>query len=307
VKYALRLQVGFIIGSFVIQCLMVKFFDANKDYLSYLLPEEEKVETLLGMNVKSWGISKRFFLAVTLCPNYAHVHATSIFAGTALRHWTPELQDRFFRTWEFVPVIGHFVGTSSMPHILLFLLGYSCVMHAAAMVLCYAIIGRSDKDDRTRLTVQYADAANLLFAGAVLLQPEKRSLARMLVGVFVKGAFIWAKTACLAMEYDSFSRAQVVQATVSIMLAWYAMAPLISFGVVAFDELNKGCFCTLDKILVTVMLVVLITTVVKEGGHFLGVFLCPSHDFSLLHCGCTEVHAHARDVSFSNSTELLFA
>jgi len=310
-KLASLLQVIFCAFSCFAQLKMVHLFDYNWMYFGTARPgltvkKKDEVQTLLGVNLPKRGIhiSKRKFLAFTLIPNYAHVHATCVFAGVAARRWGPVLQNRFLHTWEYAPLVGETIGSWSMPHILMGLLVYSMLMHGVALRASYV----NFKGRMVKAVPLMADAANLLHIGAVAEYDEgagmgNNKLTRWTMAILVKGVFLWAKTSLLAVEFDDMSEIEIAQATVSVLLAWNTLLPLTSlfFFWWHFEKARTDCIALYSgeklnnlfprkmRFGLPFLLLCTLCLFLKEGAHFVGVFACTSHDFSLVH-GCTQLH-----------------
>lgn len=252
-------------------------------------------ETILGVNVERFGVSKRAFSIISNAPNTIHVLSTAVAAGASWQGWDAQKQAIFAARWRFIPGIGDVMGEIGLPGMLVLALVGSCVVHLGSTVM-----GRRRRD-----LVETLDAANM-FAISNLIREQSEFVeflwTRWCILAFVKLPMAWLSTSTFSMEYDdldNFGRASMM---VSIGLSWYAIAPQISSMRNAFremvfldsglknaPELGPSAYGFISIVLFAiVLLAIVIVGLFVLAVHFIGVFVCDSHDLSILR-GCTPI------------------
>lgn len=100
---------------------------------------------------------------------------------------------------------------------------------------------------------------------------------------------LWMKVSLLAILYSRQSVAKRFSMVWAIGMGFLAMQPQVDFTLSMSRASDKGevmlvwifCGCGLCQLLMIFLCLL----------HFLGVFTCPSHDWSITHGGCTQFYA----------------
>lgn len=287
-KAATAVQAGFLVGSSWFQ-YRVYMDHMNED--SLIKPVDSlqgKVQTIMGVPVKFLKMERWAFEFVTQMPNYIHVQQSAVVAGSALTTWSNSMQVEFARRWNLVPVVGGWIAPLGIPGVLSGLLIVSCVSHGCAAALFWS----------ARRPDEQADAANLLFLGKALPVETRakevcgQGLSRMGMSFFTKAPFIWSKTTYLAVCISCMNNAQIRTGMVGIALAWYAVAPTLSSAAksmlyaFSYDSSRDAIPMRVGHKCILFMFIIGWVMILTIALHFGGIWLCESHDLSVVH-GCS--------------------
>jgi len=106
----------------------------------------------------------------------------------------------------------------------------------------------------------------------------------------IKVPMLWTKTSLFAVTFDNLTDSEKASMSFAIFLGWYALAPLFEavpgiWRVYKMDlrqfkngNFERGPWLFLIPLPFVFLMIVFL--------HFCGIFLCDSHDLSVLH-GCT--------------------
>jgi hypothetical protein len=235
-------------------------FDDNVHKNVYFAQQGQVAQTIMGFQVRNlhiWLVS-----SVPCCIN---IMSTAFSFGTGERRWGADVQATWQRRWAAFgngpAVIGDIYG----PHVLQLSLVILFLMRAACL--------HAD-DGHTR-----ADAANLLLIEKVLLRGGELGESRHRhMFLTLKIVMLWMKVSMLAMLYDRLSNSEFLSMILAILLCFKALVPLTARALAVFRARDPCCMAVCCPIQLLIFIVAL---------HFVGVYWCSSHDWALLHGGCT--------------------
>mmetsp|Transcript_72249 Transcript_72249/g.143296 ORF Transcript_72249/g.143296 Transcript_72249/m.143296 type:complete len:369 (+) Transcript_72249:197-1303(+) len=227
--------------------------------------------------LKSWHIQ---FLAAV--PNYAHVPSTAVAIGGSWQAW-PQHAAEFAKRWSYVPVVGGLVGSMGAPMVLTVTLGVSAVAHGLTALLAFKAA------DGPCLA---ADAANLLFLSKVFWMTlpsthSSHSPSRIILGLMTKIPKVWMQTSLFVIFFDSLEFGEKMSMTISTLLGWYALGPLLvsSLWICRLFFADFECADIVFEFVICSPSMCPVFLAFVLFLHFIGIFACLPHDFSTLH-GC---------------------
>lgn len=226
---------------------------------------------LAGCNLNAWLIGK--------APNFISIISTAVAVGIMHKEWDESVQRTWRLRWtEFDDHLARFaplhditgnVGDFVMPHVLTAVLLLAFVLHMSFMMLCLV-----EWDVKG-----VAECANLLLVDKMLTREKCGTLRPWFVGI--KTVMLWAKVSLFGILYDKLQFGGEASVVLAIVLGFYGSAPLPKTLVQSL--IAKECWQSVLLVGANAILVIIVL-------HFFGAFVCPSHDFSILHAGCTEMY-----------------
>lgn len=278
--WAWALQACFVVFSGYVQWYISEDYRRPGSLVPSLTESGLDGEVMTGCNPvrKYLRAPKHKFDFVAQLPNYIHDQQTATVAGVGFATWTTAMQREWERRWQGVPG-GDFIGESGIPQMLIWLVVFSCVVHTEFAWLSYS----------DHVMDEQADAANLLFLGSRFAKTERQelgfSITRIGTMLCIKVPLLYFKTSMAMMLWPCLKPVGRLQHISAIMLGWYSCKPAIWCGIrLCRGSLNvdRKWRCRLMIALPGIYIFLTIMAV-----HTLGIFLCDSHDLSLLHGGCT--------------------
>lgn len=269
----------------------------------------------MGIPVGFLRLRRWQFELIALAPNYLHVIST-VQAIAAVEHeWGPHAEP-FRRHWETVPVIGKYIGEAGLPRILEISVGLNLASHLAFVIISFRNCERGARSIAEGSSVHVAfdcenweafrclaEGSNLLFLEHAVNKDGGVHVVRTLVAPVVKMPMIWMKITLLGLLYGlGLDFMGMLSLLVAILLAFYGLMPVLPSWVkmmhsifsprsLARISIPESCRqkdysmlainCCMGSVLVTFGVLFLIVIM-----HFVGIFICESHDLSVLH-GCT--------------------
>lgn len=235
----------------------------------YYTQREQLVETIMGVPVRNLGICNLHVWLVTLAPSCVNILSTSFAAGVAEHEWDANMQATWKLRWEAFGTGPGEIADFSGPKLLQLALLFLFLLRASCL---YA------DDGHTR-----ADSANLLLIEKLLLRGGEAGERRYrYMFLAIKVVMLWLKVSMLAMLYNRLSNSELVSLTVGVLLTFQTIVPLVQRAFVAVRVRDRCCMAACLPLQLVILLIAL---------HFFGVFWCPSHDWSLVHGGCTRFFA----------------
>jgi len=245
----------------------------------------KQVELCCGVVVHLPGIKTWVWDLVALGPNAAHILSTVLAAAHASKVWVEQdLQLLFERRWHDVPLIGQWIGQQGLPQLLEIVIGLKIMFHLEEFY---------DHVFQSRPLASSCEAANFLVleqflhrSGAARIESdiEGRGHSRAVVCLVTTPALLWLKVSLLAMTYESLNSSGFFSVVLAIGMSYYAVVPMLPYIAarsVPYLGLASPIAFKLSAIPVFWLPMFITAT------HLVGVFHCPSHDFSVMHMSCT--------------------
>jgi len=259
----------------------------------------------------------RFF---SLVPNYVNVVQSATFAGLIQANWdnkhdaSMSSQKVFQDRWVSTPYIGHFIGTTPVPLILVSMLCLSFIGHLLLGLWNVSLLRKKAGNDMLRHLMGIYDNANLLFTGFILNEVDKTTrglklpklrFSWMTLVCFLKTPLCWLKVSVLSTQMISggikYWTTDFYEAWMAIGFSYYSLANCLdgviegSRALVEAKMKNQDIHGkrTASSNLAGLAGVIAwvgfpIITLIVIPSHIVGIIACSSHDFSLLKMECTE-------------------
>lgn len=271
-------QALFLAGSIIVQVkVLLSFPQQLHDKMG------GDLKSIMGVPVSRFHIKVLWYNVALLTPMFLHTVSSAVAIGEGQAVWESNLamQASFLERWSDVPLLGGLVGHAGLPGTLTVILGLSFVFHGCALVGNQLGLVPEDAEvanscEASNLLLMYKLFANRYAFGGVGEIP----VIRLAIFPLIKMPMVWGKISLLSLTYDSLSFSGKASMVIAIFLGWYSFLPI-------FEAMRM--MMKLDRALGSIPLVIVSLGFVIMISHFVGIFLCSeSHDFSLMHLGCTE-------------------
>merc|ERR1712232_786002 len=278
----------YVVGSLIFQYAV---FHASCSDSSLLKPrgdppyQKQVCKSVLGVPVQCLRIKQWTIDFVGLAPPIAHVLSTSLACGASLTIWTAFESQQFAKKYGFLG-LGSFLKWAGLPGLLTAVLVVGGVIHGAAVWVVLI-----DENVSEESLVEAFDVSNLLFLGRVFSNVASSHLMRKVIAFIIKGPILLLCTSLLVITYDKADQQQRISMIVTLSLAWCSIFSGLRLYVRLYIDILRelkdagprsqklACGCAL--ILVSIPALFLATLFM----HFVGLFICDSHEFSVFH-GC---------------------